>query len=105
MAFTPYETTVAGTPLNYQLLVTRISRLLFWCKDNFEEDMEPADLAKGLHRAFSLFWENSGHPAPENLEISAEKPDPDKPAMVRLMFEPSRQILSPKETVELKFPW
>jgi len=105
LAFTPYETTVAGTPLSYQLLVTRISRLLFWCKDNFEQDMEPADLEKNLHRAFSLFWENTGHPAPENLEISAEKPDPDKPAMVRLTFEPSRQILSPKEAVELKFPW
>ena len=105
IVFTPYETTVAGTPLNYQLLVTRISRLLFWCKDNFEEDMEPANLEKVLHRAFLQFWENSGHPAPENLEISAEKADPDKPAMVKLMFEPSRQILFPQETVELKFPW
>lgn len=105
IAFTPSETTVAGTPLSYQLLVTRISRLLFWCKDNFKEDLEPAELEKDLNRAFSLFWENTGHPAPENLEISAEKPDPDKPAMVRLRFEPPRQILSPKEAVELKFPW
>jgi len=105
IAFTPYETTVAGTPLNYQLLVTRISRLLFWCKDNFEEDVEPAELEKDLKRAFSLFWENTGHPAPENLEISVQRPDPDKSAMVRLEFEPSRQILSPAETVELKFYW
>jgi hypothetical protein len=79
--------------------------LLFWCKDNLKEDLEPAELEKDLNRAFSLFWENTGHPAPENLEISAEKPDPDKPAMVRLRFEPPRQILSPKEAVELKFPW
>jgi len=105
IVFTPYETTVAGTPLNYQLLLTRISRLIFWCKDNFEKGMEPAELEKSLHGAFSLFWEKSGHPAPENLQISAEKPDPNKPAMVRLILEPSRQILFPKETVELKFHW
>ncbi len=105
LAFTPYETTVAGTPLNDQLLASRISRLLFWCKDNFEEDVEPAELEKDLKRAFSLFWENTGHPAPENLEISVQRPDPDKSAMVRLEFEPSRQILSPAETVELKFYW
>jgi hypothetical protein len=105
VAFTPFETTVAGTPLSYQLLVTRMSRLLFWCKDNFEKDMEPTDLEKDLKMAFSLFWENTGHPAPENLEISVQRPDPDKPAMVQLEFEPSPQILSPAETVELRFYW
>lgn len=105
IAFTPFETTVAGTSLNYQLLVTRISRLLFWCKDNFEADMKPADLEKDLNKAFSLFWENTGHPAPENLEISAKRPDPDKPTMVRLVFEPPRQILAPAEEVQLEFYW
>lgn len=105
IAFTPEETTVAGISLSYQLFVTRITQFLFWCKDNFRPDIEPADIESDLKRAFSLYWEKTGHPGPEGLEISVTKPDLEKPAQVRIVIQPSRQILSSGEKVELVFNW
>jgi hypothetical protein len=104
-AFIPGETTVAGSSLSYHLFLSRITRFFFWCKDHFEEDLEPLDLEKNLRRAFSLFWEKSGHLTPKGLEISVSKPKPDQPVMVRIIIDPSRQILPTGEKIELELNW
>jgi type VI secretion system protein ImpC len=105
IAFVPAETTVAGSSLSYQLLITRTIQFLFWCKDNFGQDLEPADIEKGLKEAFSLCWERTGQPGPENVEVSVTKPDPEKPAEVNIVIEPPRQVLPSGEKVELVFNW
>ena len=105
MAFIPSETTVAGASLSYLLLLSRITQFLFWCKENFEKDLEGADIEKNLTKAFFLFWEKTGHPHPQNLSISASKPKPEKPIIVRIVIEPSRQILPSGEKVELELNW
>jgi type VI secretion system protein ImpC len=104
-AFTPAETTVAGVSLRYQLFVTRVTRFLFWCRDNFDQDLESTDFEEALQKAFCLFWERTGYPSPEGLEISVTKPDPEKPTQVSIVIEPSREILPSREKVELSFNW
>jgi type VI secretion system protein ImpC len=106
MAFVPQETTVVGGSLKYQLLVTVLSRFLFWCKDNFVPGLEPSDLEQALRKAFALFWEQTAQTAaPQVLDIRVTKPDVDKTARVRLTVEPPRQVLPSGQRVELEFAW
>lgn len=106
MAFVPRETTVVGGSLRYQLLVTVLSRFLFWCKDNFVPGLELGDLEQALKKAFALFWEQTGQAAaPQVLDIRVTRPDVDKPARVRLTVEPPRQVLPSGQQVELEFTW
>jgi type VI secretion system protein ImpC len=105
-AFVPQETTVARGSLRYQLLVTVLSRFLFWCKDNFVPGLEPGELEQALKKAFALFWEQTGRTAaPQVLDIRVTRPDADKPARVRLIVEPPRQVLPSGQRVELEFAW
>jgi hypothetical protein len=105
IAFIAAETTVGGGSFSYSLLLSRITQFLFWCKDNFEEGLEPLDLEKNLRKTFSLFWERSGHPTPKGLEVSVNKPKPDQPAIARIVIEPSRQILPSGKKIELELKW
>jgi type VI secretion system protein ImpC len=105
IAFMPGETTVAGTSLSYQLLVNRVTQFLIWCKDNFSKDLKPSEVEEDLEKAFSIYWERTGQPGPNNLEVSVVKNDPDKPAVVRFMIEPSRQVLLSGEKVEVELNW
>jgi type VI secretion system protein ImpC len=95
IAFMPGETTVAGTSLSYQLLVNRVTQFLIWCKDNFSKDLKPSEVEEDLEKAFSIYWERTGQPGPNNLEVS----------VVRLMIEPSRQVLPSGEKVEFELNW
>ncbi|MBC2695177.1 MAG: hypothetical protein HF982_07875 [Desulfobacteraceae bacterium] len=105
IAFMPVETTVAGGSLKYQSLISRLTQLLFWCKDNFKDDLEPAEIQEGLEEAFSLYWERSRHMIPTSLIISTSQSRPDNRIPIRIVIEPSRQILPSGEKVELEFIW
>jgi hypothetical protein len=105
IAFVPDETTAAGISLRSQLLVSRVTQLVLWCRDHFEKGLKGADLEAALQQAFKLYWENSGHSGPESLEIIASKPDPDGRVPVRIALQPSRQILPSRDKVELDFSW
>ncbi len=104
-AFTPFETTVAGVSLSHQLFLSRITQFLFWCKDHFEGDLGPAEIEKRLNQAFSLFWERHGQLGPKRIQISAAQPDPEKPATVKILIQPSGQMLPSGERVELELNW
>ncbi len=105
IAFMPMETTMAGNSLSYQLFLSRISQFLFWCKDHLEKDLEPAVLEDSLKKAFSLFWERSGHLLPKSFEISVSRPKLEQPAKVKIGIEPSRQILPTGEKIEIELNW
>ena len=105
IAFTPDGTTVNGISLGYQLLISRITQLVLWCRDHFEKGLKGTDLEASLRQAFRLFWEKSGHSGPESLDISAGQPDQDGRIPVRILLEPSRQILPSRQQVELDFLW
>jgi len=105
IAFVPDETMIGGVSLGYQLFVSRIIQLITWCRDHLEKGLEGDDLEAELRQAFGAFWERLGHHGPENLRISVGKPGPDGRIAVRITLEPSRQILSSREKVELDFSW
>lgn len=105
IAFTPAETSVTGDSLIYQLFLSRVTHLLFWCKDHFEKDYAPADLEHRIQEVFSLFWEKTGHDRTLSPDITVSKPDPGQPPIVKLMIEPSRQVLPSAKKVELEFRW
>jgi hypothetical protein len=91
--------------LRYQLLISRITQLLLWCRDHFEKGIKGTDLEAELKQAFKLFWETSGHSGPESLEILAGKPDPQGRVPVQIVLKPSRQILASRHKVTLDFLW
>jgi hypothetical protein len=105
VAFVPSESTVGGGSLRYQLFVSRIAQFLLWCKEDLGGDLDPEDIQKGLERAFLRFWEGTGCAAPERLDISVNRPAPDKPALLKINLEPSRQVLPTGERIELELNW
>jgi hypothetical protein len=104
-AFIPAEASVSGGSLSYQLFLSRILNFLFWCKDHFSPDFEASEIQMGLQQAFPLFWEKTGHPSPLNLHISATRLQTDKPTIVRISFQPPREVLPSGDRVELDFQW
>lgn len=105
-AFMPADTTAAGSSFSYQSFVSRVSQFILWHRDNTRDDLvEPMAIQKSLEHALSLFWEGTGHPVPENFEVSASKPDSDNQISVRIVAEPSRQILGSGKKLELEFYW
>jgi hypothetical protein len=105
IAFSPGESTVAGGSLGYQLLLSRITRFLFWCKDHFSRELDPVGVEQALKNAFPLLWERSGHRAPTSLEISVTQAGPEEALMVKVSIQPSRQVLFSEEKIELEFRW
>ncbi len=105
VAFVPAETTISGTALSRQLFMSRITQFILWCRDHLGKDLAGAGLETAMRRAFAMFWEKSGHLAPEHLEITAGMPQPDGRVLLHLELEPSRKILRSSEKVTLDFFW
>ena len=105
IAFVPDEITVGNTSLRFQLLLSRVTQLVLWCRDHFEKGLKGADLEEELRKAFYSFWEKSGHSGPESLEISVGQPDQEDILPVRIMVKPSRDILPSQKQVELNLRW
>jgi predicted component of type VI protein secretion system len=105
IAFVPAETTMGGGSLSYQLLASRITHFILRCRDNIPKELGTFELEERLRQAFSLFWEKSGHPRPENLEISAGQPAPDNRIPLRIALQPSQKILPSGEKIVLEFSW
>jgi hypothetical protein len=105
IAFVPAAPPVGRAALSYQLFMSRITRLILWCRDHLQQDLVGAELEAALQRTFDLFWEASGHTKPENFSIETGEPRNDGRIPLRIRLEPSRQILSPVDTVDLEFLW
>ncbi len=104
-AFTPRETTIGRGSLRYQSFVARVTHFVLWCKDHFEEDLTASELKARLQSALALFWERSGHPAPDDLEIAADPPNSRNRIHIRVLVKPSREILTSSEPLELEMEW
>ena len=104
-AMAPHGVTVSGLSLPYQLLVSRVTHLLLWCRDQLPRDLTSEDLAVHLRQAFNRFWEISGHPRPTDLSIEVYKQAPDAGLLVSIRLMPSRDILSTTQPVELTLNW
>jgi type VI secretion system protein ImpC len=103
--FTLGDTTISGDSLSYQILVSRISHFVVWLKDRMEGDLSPQALKDHLIQAFSLFWESTGHPKPDDLDISVGPLNDRNRMPIRITLSPSRRILASSQSVELEFNW
>ena len=105
IAFVPAAPTVGQAASSSQLFVSQISRLILWCRDHFQKDLSGSELEAALQQTFRLFWEASGHVGPDNFSIKTGKPNTDGTIPLRIYLEPSPEILSPAEQVDLEFYW
>ncbi|MEW5725126.1 MAG: type VI secretion system contractile sheath large subunit [Thermodesulfobacteriota bacterium] len=104
-AFMPKEATLAGGSLKYQLFTSRVLGFLFWCRDNLYGEVREGDVARNLQRAFSLFWEKTGHPAPEDLEITMGQETESGTIPLGIALTPPRAVLPGGQRLEFSFVW
>ena len=105
IAFTPAEATLARGSLRYQLLLSRIAGLLLWCRENLPADLGGASLEESVRQAFNAFWEKTGHAAPAGLRVTATPGTGGKAGVLRVVIDPSREVLPTGERIELEIPW
>lgn len=104
IAFVPVERTAGGKTFGYQAVLSRVTQLILWAREHFDGEPQPRILEERLRKTFSLFWEESGHPAPD-LEISAGRPDGQDRIPLHIRLRPSRSVLPSGEEIELSFFW
>ncbi len=104
-AFFVDETTIAGSSLAYQLVVSRIVQFLISCKESFDKGLNPSELQEKLRNAIVTFWEKTGHTPPADMQLSVTKPDSGKRPVVDFALKPSPEILPSGEKIELQFHW
>ncbi len=105
IAFFPDETTIAGTSLAFQLVVSRIIQFLILCKESFDKGLNPSEIQRELRKAIVTFWEKTGHAPPADIHLSVTRPDSEKPPVVDFALKPSPEILPSGERIELQFYW
>jgi type VI secretion system protein ImpC len=105
LVFTPLETTVAGSRLSDQLFVSRVTQFLIGCQALFPSGLQTGDLVPALRTALTRFWEKTGHPAPEKLEVSAQPPDDSGRIGLHIFIIPSHGVLPLNTPLEMDFSW
>lgn len=103
IAVMPFDITVAGISLQYQLILSRITQFVFWCIDHLGHTGDPAGIASDFKKAFSMFWQNSGFQLPDDMEITTGKPDDENKIPLYISFTPQPGILPVKQKIELGF--
>jgi hypothetical protein len=105
IAFFPDEIMVGGASLAFQLYMSRVAQLVFWCRDHFEKGIAGSALETELQDTFRSFWEYTGHMGPDPLVVTTGQPDEDNRIPVRIVLEPSRDILASRQRLEMDFMW
>ncbi len=105
VAFFPRETTIAGGSLTHQLLLTKITQFILCFKENYSQKLALADLEQELKKSISLYFAKTRDLSPQGIDISLTQPFPGKPAEVKILIEPSPQLLPSGEKIELKLDW
>ncbi len=99
----PGETTVGGSPLSYQLLLSIVTQRILGCRDRLGPDIDPEHLRSALEGELTELWESAGDPGPDGMEIRAE-PAGDRYS-VSISIDPSRRVLPGGRRVDLEFLW
>jgi len=104
-AFIPKEVTRAGGSLKYQLFVAKVLGFLWWCRDNMDREIRTGDIGTNLTTAFDLFWQNTGQPTPDDLEITAGTAEGDESIPLTIRMTPPRSVLTGGHALEMTFLW
>lgn len=105
IAFVLHDTTIAKNALSYQLLMSRITHFVLWCKDNLDKKLPLQALEENLRQALSLFWQASGAPNPEHLEVRVSEKNAEGRIPVSVSLTAPRATLPTGQPVELGFYW
>lgn len=104
-AFIPKQSTLAGGSLRYQLFVSKVLGFLWWCRNNLDRDIRSGDIGTNLTTAFDLFWQNTGQPTPDDLEITAGTTGGLQSIPLTIRMTPPRSVLKDGHTLEMTFLW
>lgn len=104
-AIVPKETTLAGGSLKFQLFFSRVLQFLFWAHDNLAGEFAQVSPAADLTAAFQAYWEKTGHPAPQDLEITAGPETDDGDVPLTIALTPPKSILPGGQRLEFGFTW
>jgi hypothetical protein len=99
------EATAGGPSLAYQLLASRVARVLLECRELCADGLGPDRVEAELRRAFAAAWEASGHPPPAGLSLAIGAAAADGRLPVRVTLKPSAEILRGGPEVEMEFFW
>jgi hypothetical protein len=93
----PQETSVALGSLAIQLLMSRVFSFFFWCEKNLAGVSSSDNPAKLIRDAIALKWQKTGHPLPDDFEITADAALEDGSLPLHIRFTtPSRLIRKPQ---------
>jgi predicted component of type VI protein secretion system len=104
-AFVPKAVTLSGDALAYQLLTSRVTAFILWCKDNLPAQTEPTALVAQLEKVFRAFSEQSRPPGFEAIDISAGPLDDNARIPIHVSLTPAAGILSGQRKIELALNW
>lgn len=104
-AFIPRAVTLQGKPLAYQLLLSQVTRLVLWCKDNLPAETSEVSLQTQLKLAFQVFSEQSQPPGFADVAITTRTPGKDGRIPVSFHITPAAAILPNQEAITLNIDW
>ena len=104
-AFFPRAVTIQGESLAYQLLLSQVTRLVLWCKDNLPAETSEVSLQTQLKLAFQVFSEQSSPPGFEEVNITAQAPGADGRIRVTFRITPAAAILPGQTPITLNLDW
>lgn len=105
VAFTPVEATIGRGSFRRQLLLAFVARLLLLCQENLSSDLAGTALEESIRQVFNAVWEKTGQPPPAALRVTAAQGTGDRPGSLRVVLDPSRDVLPTGERIELEIPW
>ena len=104
-AYLPRAVTVQGKSLAYQLLLSQVTRLVLWCKDNLPPETGEVALQTQLKLAFQVFSEQSRPPGFASVDITTEPAGKDGRIPVTFHVTPASAILPSQEPLTLNIAW
>jgi type VI secretion system protein ImpC len=101
--FIPQETSVASGSISIQLLMSRIFSFFFWCEKNVSGVPSSDNPAQLIRDAIALQWQKTGHPLPDDFEITADPFLEDGSLLLHIRFTTPSNLIRKPQMFEFDF--